>query len=1538
MTTEEHNSTPTADRRTPLRRFAVASFRAVFNVAMGLMIIAAGAVVFVQTDAGRSFLTKQILSIVNSQINGTFTCDDVQIDVFRGIVIKHPRLTVQGATLLDAQELRVAYDIAALVGHTTAVNQFTLVRPTIHLVRGADSVWNFNRISVSSDTTPTSPSTLVLRLRDVSIIDGTINVHDQTVTRAPANVFDPSHLALRNVHVKLSTLIDLGKRDIAVVLHHLSLRDELSPQLNIQNASCAVRMWSGGVKVSALTLEMPSTSIALKGELLGVDIQKDGLTSEALRAHPFRAHVEAPSVYGPDIRYVLPFLDIRESYSLQSDVLYSGDRVFVSNMDLQGGSATLKGSVDITGLDGRTELYLHVLLHDSQARYADVRKRMQFLSLPDLPFIGTTNMKHIEMKGHPSDSLWFSVNGRDDMGEVDGEMTLHLNTAPMAYSLFADVRHGNLARIDPSFGSCDLNGKVHIQGRGFTLSELKGTYAVDLQRSTVTDRLIRSGTVRITAEEQGVTRIDTLRVDVTPVSTDETEDPYDPIARQVIAVSGSIDARDTELAYKLQTEIEGLDFRRLFETSSLPTGFSGVLQIDARGLTLDTFLGNVRAQVTEFSLEDRALLPFTMDLSSSVVNDVRSVNVTAPFAQITINGQYSPSALIASFSEVTPLIAATAMKRVQPFTETTDAVFEYPKLALEPMSVAFDVTLVDASPFNVFLQQSTFSTRSSVRGRLVVDSTKIGLFADEIAITDFLMRADSTTIFADPCTAKAEFRYSVRDSVPAVEFIDLSAECRRNVVVNTNTFSKPRVVIRGNDSAMCTRLSGAANDIDALVGLTSVYRNGQITLLIDTIATTIDKQKKLEWVSLNDAKVHVRNQAFDVTGLTLQRSNGEVVSIEGVCSLEKFSNLHLQVTDFNLRDLRRFVDLKDGHPLTFLDGRVADLDVYLNGSWENPVATMRVRADDIEYNHELIGSLNASIRYANKDIVGKLSIANRRIPNAPNTLSIDVRHLPFDLGLQNVQQRIVDGGVIDVDLTATQLALAAVEPFLPAVERVQGVANGKVTMRGTLPENLELGGSAVFKNTTFLASPTNIVYRAEGSLHLEGSKLHLDTIRLRNLDRDRRGGSALANGVVTFDGLSVSRVDFNVISKGILIMNKGSQVRNPKVFGDIVVASGSNKPIMFYGPLDAPVLSGDVDVLYADVIFPQDRAGSKVKYSAFTYQRTKDRSASTRSVLDTTTVRRVTDTSAVADRVAAADMVTDVIKSTTASFSDILRFNLNIYLRGRTLMTMVLGFAEILIADLEPVDVSKPLVITGRFLDNSTNMSGRVRVREGASTYKFYKPFSTSGTLDFTQGGLGNPTLDLKAIYNGRRMNAQTNEPEAYQVVIDISGTKQRPIAQWSYFRNQRKQEGDSAKVTGDALMLLLLGRTQDELTSTGQGNLVNEVNASLSAVATSALGDLLSGVGGLVQSVQMDLGADMSQTQLTVSGQLFSDVVYRLTGQVSDFAGNSTITVTVPFTVLNNADAMRYFNLDISRSVNNTGNITRFQRLWEIKLGARLP
>lgn len=1536
MNNEEHIDVKTATRSNGLLRAAVSLVRWGFNGAVALVIIAAASVAFLQTDVGRRLLTAQVLSLVNAEINGTFSCEDIKLDVFHGLVIVRPSLVVQGKSLLSADELQVSYDIAALVGHTTAVNQFTLVRPTINLVRGQDSVWNFSLLSSRADTTPPSKSELVLRLRDVAIIDGTIRVDDQTRSRAPVNTFDPSHLSLRHVNLQLSTLIDLGSHEYTAVINHLSLEDEISTQFDIDDASCAIHVSPGGLQIRALRVEMPRTQFALKGQVIGIDIEKEGLALERMQKHPFEGTLQASRVYGDDIRYFLPFLDVEDSYALNTDVVFTGDRVFLSTMDLRAGTAALKGSVEVTGLMGKKPLFLRVLLQDSRARYEDVRKWLTFLQLPKLDFVGTTQMKHLEMKGHPSDSLWFDINGTDDLGSFDGQMTLYLNASPMAYKLTANVRNVDLSVFEPTLGSCSLNGSVDLDGQGFTLSELRGRYAIELQRSVVADENIRSALFSFTADGQGITDIDTLAIDVTPFKQDEEDVQYDEYLRQLLAASGTIDARSDTLAYRLHLNASGLDLQKLLDQTSLPTGLTCAVDIDAKGLTLDAFFGTITAKVDEFALNDRALLPFSLNLSSTKLAAGRTFSITAPFARVSVEGNYEPTTIIESIPSIAAMLTTTAMRRVYPFTETSSVNDDYESVALKQYDAAFDIQLLDASPFNVFLDNSTISTRSAVKGRIVSDSTRLDLFLDDVTITDLLFRADSTIVTADPCTMRGQMRYSVFDSLPNAEHIDVTASCERNVFVGGNSFGQPRIKLRGNDSSLYSVVGVNANGIDALVGVTSVYRNGQLTMLVDTITAAVDKQRKLEWVSLSDAKVHVRNQTFDVTGLTLRRSDGEVLSIEGVCSLERFSNLHLQVTDFALDDVSRFVDLEEGHPLMFLNGKVRDLDLYVNGTWEKPVITMRVRADDVEYNHEIIGSLSASMRYAERDVIGKLNISNNRIPNAPNTLAIDVRHLPVDLGLRNVSQRWVDGGVIDIDLRATKLALAAVEPFLPAVERVQGLADGVVTMRGSLPSNVQLGGSAVFKNATFLTSPTNIVYRAEGSLHLEGSRLFLDTIRVRNLDRDRRGGAAVANGVVTFDGLSVSRVDFSVVSKGILIMNKGSQARNPKVFGDIVVASGS-KPIMFYGPLDAPVLSGDVDVLFADIIFPQERSSTKAKYSAFIYQRSRDKQPA-RSVLDTTTMLRVSDNSSAQSREQAAEVITEVMKSTTAAFSDILRFNLNIYLRGRTLMTMVLGFLEILIADLEPVDAAKPLTITGRFIDNSVNMSGRVRVKEGTSTYKFYKPFSASGTLDFTQGGMGNPTLNLKAIYNGRRMNIQSNDPETYRVVIDISGTKQRPIANWSYYRNDRKQEGDSAKVTGDALMLLLLGRTQDELTSTGQGNLVNEVNSSMSAVATSALGDLLSGVGGLVQSVQMDLGSDFSQTQLTVSGQLWSDVVYRLTGQVSDFAGNSTITVTVPFTVLKNSDAMRYFNLDISRSVNNTGNITRFQRLWEIKLGARLP
>ena len=77
MNNEEHIDVKTAPRGNPLLRAAVSFVRWGFNGFVALVIVAAVTVGLLQTDFGRHMLTTQVLSLVNAQINGTFTCDDI---------------------------------------------------------------------------------------------------------------------------------------------------------------------------------------------------------------------------------------------------------------------------------------------------------------------------------------------------------------------------------------------------------------------------------------------------------------------------------------------------------------------------------------------------------------------------------------------------------------------------------------------------------------------------------------------------------------------------------------------------------------------------------------------------------------------------------------------------------------------------------------------------------------------------------------------------------------------------------------------------------------------------------------------------------------------------------------------------------------------------------------------------------------------------------------------------------------------------------------------------------------------------------------------------------------------------------------------------------------------------------------------------------------------------------------------------------------------------------------------------------------------
>ncbi len=1515
-----------------------------------ITILGALLILVAHTDGFRQWFKGVVLDLVNDQLEGRLTADDVHIDIFRGIVIDRPVLYAHGTTVLAADRLAVSYDLAALFVRVASINRVFLERPDIRIIRTNDGEWNINHIvKPSADTTTSAPPDGTVVVRHFWVQGARLRVNDRTTEPGTGSGFDPMHLDLSDLNLSLSARVGLRSHDAVVAINGLSW-DHVNGPLDLQKLHAVIRATPTGIDIQSMHIELPQTDLWVRARMEGVDVF-EGFSDSLLREHPLIGRVETERFYGPDLHYVVPDVDLLDHYALKADVTFTGDRLDVTNMTLRAGDASIVGSCTVDHLSGKQPLSLDIQLTRSSARYADVRRRLRFVPLPELPFLTQTTIEHLHMKGEPEHRLWFEVRGSDQPGTFDGEMTLFLDKPTLGYEVDMQVRGGDLSVFNrDSSLATDLNGRVMMVGSGVTLQELFGTTQIELDRSMVFGRQVRTFRSIFQANGHGVIRIDTLFADLSPFlgdTLDEMSEIYAMSAlepRQTIAIKGELDVTDPDLPrYYADVRTEDLNLARLFSDPALPSVLTSGFVVNARGTTIDDFYGSVDGRVQMLILRDRGLMPFNLDLLSTSVGAKRSVRMRSDFGSILVEGKYQPSSLISAIGATASTVSNVVAARIKNLVPSSDSVSAV-AASLEPFDAFIDIDLKEASPLNLFLLDLYVSGLARLQTTISSTSNVITIDLPAAYLDGLQITGDSLTFYADPTTASGRLVIKDLATDARVAQLEVDGVCDSVMVINSTVLRRPRITLAESDGVTRLSASSGVNEMAFAVAV-SLRDVAQGSVLdVDSLSFSLDPEKGLAWRTTAPSSIGMYEGTFTFHDLQVARTNGERITLNGQFSDERFTNANVRLEEFPLRDIPLFAPLGEDDPIRLLNGMVTTANITVNGSWRDPVIDLDLQAESVSYNRALIGTLQTHVHHEKRTVTATASISDPRSPDAENTLDVVVRSLPLDLGFAAVATRLDPTAPIDMEAQARHLALAAIEPFLPAVESVRGTANGKIAVTGTA-DDISLAGTATFKNGRFLASSTNLVYQAEGAIHLDDNNLVIDSVQIRNLDRDLKGGSAVARGVVVFDGLAADSIDFSVVSTGktgVKIMGKASQARSPEIYGDLVVRTGV-RPIRLYGKLDAPKLSGDMVVRYSDIVFPEERSSTKAKRTSFLYVQQDERVYGQKSIMDyvregSTASTTTPDTSA-ASPLNAEQFVVSALKAIAESnaedFVDLLDFDLNIYLEGRTLLTMVFGMWEILTADLEQVDRTLPLHFSGRFGDNSTNLRGTVRLKEGASTYKFYKPFRTSGELNFSAGGLTNPTLNLKAVYEDRRV--VNDKTEEYKVELAITGTKAKPKINYRVWRKGREVVGDSAKVAGDALMLILVGRTQDELFQEGQGDFVGQVNSAFSAVATGALSDLVGDIG-IIQNAQLDVGSDVSQSRLTLSGQLFGDVTYRVSGQISDFSGNSTFTISMPLSVLADEEALRYLRADFSSTVNNSGNITRQTRLWEIKLGARLP
>jgi hypothetical protein len=213
---------------------------------------------------------------------------------------------------------------------------------------------------------------------------------------------------------------------------------------------------------------------------------------------------------------------------------------------------------------------------------------------------------------------------------------------------------------------------------------------------------------------------------------------------------------------------------------------------------------------------------------------------------------------------------------------------------------------------------------------------------------------------------------------------------------------------------------------------------------------------------------------------------------------------------------------------------------------------------------------------------------------------------------------------------------------------------------------------------------------------------------------------------------------------------------------------------------------------------------------------------------------------------------------------------------------------------------------------------------------------------------MSNPRLNLNAMLRGQRTIPDRSGTSDYVVNLALSGTKQSPMLKMSYLVDNVPGVGDSTKIQNDAIMLLLLGRTQDELAlgnglvGNGLGGLTQNYSSSL---ASRLLTDLLQGTG-IVRSADISfaggrtgLPLDMSQARVQFTGEISNlGVLWQVANDFGTNTPNTSFSIDIPFRSFLDQELFRNIVLQITRSsaMSNSSVFLRQQREWEVKIGSR--
>jgi len=1064
----------------------------------------------------------------------------------------------------------------------------------------------------------------------------------------------------------------------------------------------------------------------------------------------------------------------------------------------------------------------------------------------------------------------------------------------------------------------DLNSEIHFQGKGTNFTNINFNIIAKANNSRFANFNFKNLIFNARTDSLGKIKLDTLLISFNPLDNSNLSKKNKIFLKAIIDFSN-----ERQPEYIINSDFNGINLASLLDNNNLPDLVNGNFHIKGSGFHPDSINANIKINLSKMRIHSNTIYSKKLSCNINRDDNKKEININSDFFKANISGKFSYLSLLNDLSLQSGLIQNYVTNKLNSVKgndslklNSNEIDLINPRFTDANLSANFQFN--DDDILKAFLNYDIFKSYIKLNCNIKTSKNKSNIKIDSLFIKKFHIKSKNTDFVINPILLKANINSSIQDSNISLSSMKFTASSKYSIFFNDISINRPEFYVFSTNNKVDLGFNFTFNnDISFKSKGFLKFDSSKVDLELKN--TSVLYKKMIKFTSVEPIKANFQNNTLAVNNFHFKSNLIDEIELSGKINSEKFDNVKINLKKFDLKSIRK-IDNSRRAALNDLKGIVNNVNISLNGAYDKLDEKIYFNLSSLKVNKTLIGDVSANISHKNNNISGIIDI--QKGSNKKKLFSLNIDKLPLNLSIEAPKNRYDKTKPVALEIKTSNLPLELFSPFTNQISKLKGYADLDFHIEGKSTKTINYKGDLRLRKARFLLNANNMNYLAYGKIHFKTDTITLNKFILENDRRDISHGKINISAMAIFENLKLKHYDVKILGKKFQVLSKASMKSIPMLYGDLVLSFGPS-PVHIFGNEKNPTIRGDINLLRSNLIMPSTE-NQGVKKSRLIYE-IKQNEINYKIVKDSSQEK------------SKKKIKKSRSKEMKSEFSNNLDIDLRIFFKGRFVTTMDITGIGQLFAEIGTANPDMALRFVLNRGDDQPKIFGSDLIVKEGSTLKFIKILNTSGKISFQKGGLKNPDIDFVATYEGQRY--LSDEVSNYKVFVYIKGTKEKPVISFRYSINGREAVGDSSKINENAILLLAIGKTKDEMLSknTGSGNLDIMAPASsfASAAMSTALTDFVQSTG-FIQSADIDIGnslTDLNQAKMKFSGEV-KGIRWTLGGTVADFASNNEISIDIPQNIDIGVDFINHIILQLTKSTNSTQSAaSRNQKDWEIKL-----